>query len=324
MSTPSLMGRLAACILLPSLFLACAGGSGSKESSASNSNAHAVVVEEVFKIDGTFTMLAPGDEDEYQIMAQQPVKSFIREGKAVIYNLSPAHYQDVQVSDTKGVLAVGLQLAPWTRTTIEAAQAGDVVVQIPQATNPILLKFAQIKVGWGWKPHNFDPTDTKTNWMSTMTGAQLRGVYTLNYNMAHFISSPAFEEEILSHAIILEGNYADNAALVQAMRASTKVFNNWIVDGTVSGLGGGTTLGLGANQPVRHVDPILWAKGGMYTNTWMHEFSHCFGFSHGSNMTYGQDADHPEIPNVIENRMIKEWKERDGLLFPALKSPAVP
>ena len=81
-------------------------------------------------------------------------------------------------------------------------------------------------------------------------------------------------------------------------------------------------MGLGINQPVRHIDPALWANGGMYTLAWFHEFAHCFGFSHASNMTYGQDAEHPEIPGLVQARMVKEWKERDGLLFPALKSPA--
>jgi hypothetical protein len=294
------------------------GGSGAGSQTSAGTHSAAIITEEVFLPDTMYDMLAPGEESDYAIMAKQPVKTYIRDGQVVVCNYSPAHYVAVKVSDGSSTIASEIELRPWTRTKIRSNSTGTITVDIPVALNPVMRKFAEVTVQWGWKPHNFDPSNTLGNWKHVISGAQLRGFYILNYNMAHFISTPDFANAMGGTAIVIEDpvTYPNHQAIVSAMRSSTRIFNNWIVDGTPSGLGGGTILGLGANQPLWHADGSRWLAGNLQVAVWFHEFSHCFGFSHSSNMTYGQDDDHPAIPYVIQRAMLDVWQDKDGLIFP--------
>ena len=68
-----------------------------------------------------------------------------------------------------------------------------------------MSKFANIKTKWKWAPHNYDPDQTHSNWWTNITGPALRAYYTLNYNMAYYLSSDNFSSTITSNTIKLEG-----------------------------------------------------------------------------------------------------------------------
>jgi hypothetical protein len=192
-----------------------------------------------------------------------------------------------------------------------------------------MLKFANVKTKWKWAPHNYDPDGTHDNWWTNWTGAALRANYIMNYNMANFLSTDTFKNVIVNDNITYAdatttwydsswGTYDNNSVIVSRMRDIGALFKIGVVHGGVpSGLGGGDVHGVAPHVLYDHMRSSVWERWNG-ANIWFHEFSHCLGFSHSSNMTYPQAAPYDSnIAVKVQDAMTDAWKQDNtDPLFP--------
>ena len=268
----------------------------------------------------------------YQFMAKSwtPLNAVHNDSEVYLYNFTPVDYENVSLSDNNGTFKSNIQIKAWNRIKYKHSVSGDnVSVTIPTSSNPIMSKFANVKTKWKWAPHNYDPDQTHPNWWTNITGAALRAYYILNYNMAYFLSTDSFESIIDNSTIQLEGadvkwynsswgTYDNNSMIVTRMRDIDVIFRIGVVHlGVASGLGGGDVHGMAPHVLYDHMRSSVWERWNG-ANIWFHEFSHCLGFSHSSNMTYSQAAPYDSnIPVKVQDAMTDAWKQdKKDPLFP--------
>jgi len=330
----------------------------SNDEEASNSNAASVCSEtssdaevyEIFQLGTTNCNLFCEDKSlsecqtawengeknlNYQYVAKSwtPLNTVHNKSEVYLYNFTPVDYENVSISDNNGVFKSSIQIKAWNRIKYQHVVSGDnVTVTIPSSNNPIMLKFANVKTKWKWAPHNFDPDRTHANWWTNWTGSALRANYIMNYNMANFISTDTFKNVIVNDNITYSGatttwydsswgTYDNNSVIVSRMRDIGALFRIGVVNGgQPSGLGGGDVHGVAPHVLYDHMRSKFWSNNGWNgADIWFHEFSHCLGFSHSSNMTYAQatppyDSD---IPGKVQTAMVNAYKEDNtDPLFP--------
>ena len=125
-----------------------------------------------------------------------------------------------------------------------------------------------------------------------MTPELCRHAIALAYNMGFMFSSPEFSAELDTYDGILKDN-GGNAIDLNVLRTKLRNFNKLQFGRVVGvgGLGGGNgTYGL-ADYCYRGVYHDATAPGSNPHNyarmAMFHEFGHCLGYNHNSNMTYG-------------------------------------
>ena len=268
----------------------------------------------------------------YQYVAKSwtPLNTVHNESEVYLYNFTPIDYENVSISDNNGAFKSSIQIKAWNRIKYQHVVSGDnVTVTIPSSNNPIMLKFANIKTKWKWAPHNYDPDGTHDNWWTNWTGAALRANYIMNYNMANFLSTDTFKNVIVNDNITYAdatttwydsswGTYDNNSVIVSRMRDIGALFKIGVVHGGVpSGLGGGDVHGVAPHVLYDHMRSSVWERWNG-ANIWFHEFAHCFGFSHSSNMTHPQAAPYDSnIPVKVQDAMTDAWKQDNtDPLFP--------
>ena len=268
----------------------------------------------------------------YQYVAKSwtPLNTVHNESEVYLYNFTPIDYENVSISDNNGAFKSSIQIKAWNRIKYQHVVSGDnVTVTIPSSNNPIMLKFANIKTKWKWAPHNYDPDGTHDNWWTNWTGAALRANYIMNYNMANFLSTDTFKNVIVNDNITYAdatttwydsswGTYDNNSVIVSRMRDIGALFKIGVVHGGVpSGLGGGDVHGVAPHVLYDHMRSSVWERWNG-ANIWFHEFSHCLGFSHSSNMTHPQAGPYDSnIPVKVQDAMTDAWKQDNtDPLFP--------
>jgi len=270
----------------------------------------------------------------YQYVAKSwtPLNTVHNESEVYLYNFTPIDYENVSISDNNGVFKSSIQIKAWNRIRYQHTVSGDnVTVTIPSSNNPIMLKFANIKTKWKWAPHNYDPDGTHANWWTNWTGAALRANYIMNYNMANFLSTDTFENVIVNDNITYSdatttwydsswGTYDNNSVIVSRMRDISALFRIGVVHGgNASGLGGGDVHGVAPHVLYDHMRSSVWSnKGWNGADIWFHEFAHCLGFSHSSNMTYPQATPYDsDISGKVQTAMVNAYKQDNtDPLFP--------
>ena len=272
----------------------------------------------------------------YQYIAKSwtPLNTVHNDSEVYLYNFTSIDYDNVSLSDSNGTFKSNISIKGWNRIKYSHSVSGDnITVNIPTSNNPVMSKFANIKTKWKWAPHNYDPDQTSSNWWTNITGPALRAYYTLNYNMAYYLSSDNFSSTITSSTIKLEGadvkwfnsswaSYDNNSVIVSRMRDIDAVFRIGIVyGGYPRGLGGRDLHGLYQGVLYNHMRSSVWSKSykpGNGADVWFHEFSHCLGFGHDSNMTVAQSSPYDSyISAKVQTAMVNAYKQDNTApLFP--------
>jgi len=262
----------------------------------------------------------------YQFIAKSwtPLNTVHNNNNVYLYNFTPLDYENVSLSDSNGTFKSNISIKAWNRIKYSHSTSGDnITVSIPTSNNPVMSKFANIKTKWSWAPHNYDPDQTHANWWTNFTGAALRAYYTLNYNMAYYLSSDNFSSIINTNTIKLDGanvnwynstwgSYDNNSVIVTRMREIDAIFRIGVVHGGVaSGLGGGDVHGLAPHVLSDAMISSEWNDKvrNNFAAIWFHEFAHIFGFGHDSNMTYAQSAPYnTDISTLVQNGLVDSYK----------------
>lgn len=255
--------------------------------------------------------------------SRHPLKVVQDDTRFSVYNFSPAEFRSVEITAGNSILVNAHTFRPWTVTEFYIQTDSPIELRVPEDINPIETKLRRIITHFSWVPHNFNPdANDSSNWVHGFTPQQLKNYYIMNYNMAYFISTNEFAN-VLTHASYdiytnskIDMTPEERTQLVNNFRSTTKTLRIGIVR-NVSGLGGGTAHGVANYVLNNHINPERWTlSSGPGSYIWLHEFSHCMGYSHNSNMTYGQDSEHPEIPALLEDAMIQLYLESGDALFP--------
>jgi hypothetical protein len=270
----------------------------------------------------------------YQFIAKSwtPLNTVHNSNTVYLYNFTPSDYDNVSLSDSNGTFKTNISIKAWNRIKYSHSTSGDnITVNIPTSNNPIMSKFANIKTKWSWAPHNYDPNQTHANWWTNFTGSALRAYYTMNYSMAYYLSLDSFQSIIDNNSIEMAGanvlwhdsswsTYDNNSVIVSRMRDIDAIFRIGVVHGGVaSGLGGGDVHGVAPHVLWDFMRSNSWSSLGWNgSNIWLHEFAHCLGFSHSSNMTYPQSAPNDSnIPNLVQDSVVAAYNsDNSHPLFP--------
>ena len=272
----------------------------------------------------------------YQYIAKSwtPLNTVHNDSEVYLYNFTSIDYDNVSLSDSNGTFKSNISIKGWNRIKYSHSVSGDnITVNIPTSNNPVMSKFANIKTKWKWAPHNYDPDQTHSNWWTNITGPALRAYYTLNYNMAYYLSSDNFSSTITSNTIKLDGvdtkwfnsswaSYDNNSVIVSRMRDIDAVFRIGIVHGgNASGLGGGDVHGLAPHVLSDAMISSEWNNKvrNNFASIWFHEFAHCFGFGHDSNMTVAQSSPYDaDISALVQNGLVDSYKSNNetALILP--------
>ena len=176
-----------------------------------------------------------------------------------------------------------------TLPAMPSLSEGDVSFVV-QSDDPFMQKVSQIKSSWYIRFSGYGAADGHSYWRH-MTPELCRHGVALALNMSFMFSHPEFESELSKR----DGDLKDDAgAPINIEYLKNKLTTHpglqlGHVTG-VGGLGGGETYGL-ADYCYRDVyfdatppdsDPHNYARMAMF-----HEYGHCLGYGHDSNMTYG-------------------------------------
>ena len=271
----------------------------------------------------------------YQFTAKSwtPLNTVHNSDKVYLYNFTPLDYSNISLSDSNGTFKSNISIKAWNRIKYSHSTSGDnISITIPVSDNPVMSKFENIKTKWSWAPHNYDPDQTHSNWWTNITGAALRAYYTLNYNMAYYLSSDNFSSIINTNTINLDnanvtwynsswGSYDNNSVIVTRMREIDAILRIGVVHGGVaSGLGGGDVHGLAPHVLSDAMISSEWNNKirNNFAAIWFHEFAHVMGFGHNSNMTYAQAAPYnADISTLVQNGLVDSYKANsDSTLIP--------
>lgn len=162
-----------------------------------------------------------------------------------------------------------------------------------ECDDPFMKKVATIDSHWYIRFSKFGADNGHPSW-DHMTPLLCRHGVALAINMAFMFSSPEFKEELRNWDGKL---YDDSKNPINIDQLITKIRNHGglnlgkIKDGiTVAGLGGGQTYGLNTScyTGVYHDKTAVGANPHNFPREAMfHEYGHCLGYGHNSNMTYG-------------------------------------
>lgn len=172
-------------------------------------------------------------------------------------------------------------------------KAADIELKF-EAESEFLDKIAQIESNvyvsfWKYQADNGHAT-----WKH-MTPDLCRHAVALAYNMGYMFSSPEFNEELDKYEGVLVGNDGKTVIDLETIRTKLRNYKKFrfgkAQGGGYAGLGAADgTYGLADycytgvyhdKTPVGS-DPHNYARQAMF-----HEFGHCLGYNHSSNMTYG-------------------------------------
>lgn len=158
-----------------------------------------------------------------------------------------------------------------------------------RSEDPYMKKIEQINPRWHINFSAYTADKEGTNW-AHMDPLLCRHGVALVLNMAFMFSSAEFNEELQKYDGKL---YDDSHNTISLDQLRGKIFkHNGLVLGRVTGvggLGGGTTYGL-ANYvyELAYFDCETNLGAHTYSRQAMfHEYGHCLGYGHSSNMTYG-------------------------------------
>ncbi|WP_160111967.1 hypothetical protein [Aquimarina sp. AU58] len=139
------------------------------------------------------------------------------------------------------------------------------------------------KLKWDIRYHDFDENNNPdNNWSDDISAKDIRRFSGMIINLGYIFASEAFEEGFLKEHLI-----KNDGAIVMTSEEKKELYQKLINKEflkcgkvvNVSGLGGGSTFGV-AEHILRD---YLTKKTGHIT---AHEFGHCLGYNHSSNMTY--------------------------------------
>lgn len=159
-----------------------------------------------------------------------------------------------------------------------------------ECDDPFMKKIATIDSHWHIRFSAYQADQGHAYWRH-MDPLLCRHAVALALNMAYMFSSPEFNEELQKYDGILHdnnGNAIDLEALRRTIRNHGGLKMGRVVG--VGGLGGGQTYGLADycytgvyhNSTPEGSNPHNYARQAMF-----HEYGHCLGYGHSSNMTYG-------------------------------------
>ncbi|MCM1331052.1 MAG: hypothetical protein NC248_00405 [Bacteroides sp.] len=159
-----------------------------------------------------------------------------------------------------------------------------------ETDDEFMKKISTIDSRWYIRFSKFGADNGHPNWLH-MDPMLCRHGVALVLNMAFMFASPEFSAELDTYDGILKDN-AGNAINLDALRSKIRSHGGLQLGRVhrVGGLGGGQTYGLAnycytgvyhdATAP--NANPHNYARQAMF-----HEYGHCLGYSHSSNMTYG-------------------------------------
>ncbi|MDE6369418.1 MAG: hypothetical protein K2K94_09300 [Muribaculaceae bacterium] len=159
-----------------------------------------------------------------------------------------------------------------------------------ECDDPFMQKIATIDSHWYIRFSSFQADSGHAYWRH-MDPLLCRHGVALALNMAFMFASPEFNEELQKYEGILYDN-DHNPIDLDKLRAAIRNHGGLClghVDG-VGGLGGGQTYGLADfcytgvyhDSTIDNTEPHNYPRQAMF-----HEYGHCLGYSHDSNMTYG-------------------------------------
>ena len=257
-------------------------------------------------------------EDNYELQANSysPISVRYTNQKLIVINFTPITLSNVNLKDSNDVVIQMFNIPAWTKVTFDE-EVTATNVEIPENQNPIMAKFKKIKTRFSWIPHNYNPNnDSNANWESSVTGDQLRKYYVLSYNMAYFLSSDSFVQIMTTNQINDLAHYSSATAVAETILESTKKLRFWVAR-NVGGLGGGDVHGIANYVLERYSDPSQWDEIWTGVNVWFHEFAHCFGFSHNSNVAsnWFKDQGYPAIQEVVDEVKFRAFIDSGDILF---------
>ena len=273
--------------------------------------------------------------DNNQILiahSQKPLELKEVDTKAVLFNFTPNTFKGLEISLPNVAKSGLIDINPFEKHVLDISYSQDLALTIPQDKNPVMEKINKILTNFSWTLHNFDAgaaEPDKNNWANGITVEQAKAFYTMNYNMAYFVSQPVFEDIIVNNSITKDKSVtflstAEKEQIIPTMRAETKTLKIGITV-TVGGLGGGDVLGVANHVLDTHAYNLVKWQDNKWTggDIWFHEFSHVFGYTHDSNMTYKQpdngDKTFPNLPKIVQAEQAKKLTANDIPFPPSAK-----
>jgi hypothetical protein len=156
-----------------------------------------------------------------------------------------------------------------------------------RGTSTVMQRLERLKsVPWTLSLNDFDPTSNpNNNWIDNLTPRHARLWTAHILNGAYTLTHPNFADRMAAEPITDNRRAPMSAEAKRSVLSrllSPRQFNLGVVD-RVSGLGGGSTLGV--------ADYVLtWGFFYGSNDVMYHEFGHCLGYSHASSMTYPTDG----------------------------------
>lgn len=156
-----------------------------------------------------------------------------------------------------------------------------------RGTSTIMQRLEHLKsVPWALRLYDFDAGNNHDNWIDDPEPQHARLWTAHILNVAYLVTRPNFADRMAAEPITDNQGTLMSAEAKRGVLArllSPRSFNLGVVT-TVSGLGGGSTLGV-ASYVLRH-DFFYGQQDG----TTYHELGHVLGYSHASTMTYGSEG----------------------------------
>lgn len=169
-------------------------------------------------------------------------------------------------------------------------KATDIELKI-ETEDPFMAKISTIKSNWYIRYSKYSADSESPGYWRHMTPILCRHGVALALNMAFMFDSQEFSDLLDTYDGILKDN-SGNAIDLNELRNKIRIHGGLQLGcvGGVGGLGGGQTYGLadycytGVYHDATAPDsnPHNYARQAMF-----HEYGHCLGYSHSSNMTYG-------------------------------------
>lgn len=148
----------------------------------------------------------------------------------------------------------------------------------------------EIKVSWNLSFSNYH---LNSSW-GTMDAIYAREWVVMITNLAYMVSSPEMNHIVHNYNAVMGGELYGNDGETFNADDYEDLYNRLTMDRTLilgrttmgGGLGGGTTLGVDHWMFYTHYYSLSSQAWDMIS----HEFAHCMGYNHSSNLTYGNSA----------------------------------
>ncbi|MEM7340353.1 MAG: hypothetical protein AAF467_16970 [Actinomycetota bacterium] len=144
-------------------------------------------------------------------------------------------------------------------------------------------------MNWELALHDYNPdNDPESSWALDPEPVHARLYTAIVINWATVVNDPGLRSAFIAEPIIDNDGTTlltaqEKAALHDRMRGFGRT-NLGVISQNVSGLGGGSVLGVHNYVLRAHMRDMPWSDG-----TYTHEFGHQLGFGHSSTMTYPRD-----------------------------------